>query len=128
MSPTTEEITTFFDSLDADCAQNTPDGEWTFANGDAVFVCTHSARRVAAHFNGRVVGFDFSANRRGVMGEDQDGHDFALLNEHLVVDYWAARIAGSVTLGVFDLNRPEDRETVERLYGSPENWHTVASG
>jgi hypothetical protein len=122
MRPTAEEITAFFDTLDADCTQRTPDSEWTFSNGDALFICAHSARRVAAHFGGRVVGFDREANPGAVIAEDHDGHDFAVIGERLMVDYWANRVTGLIDRGVFDLTDTEDRSEIERLYGPTKNW------
>lgn len=127
MRPTVEEIIAFFDTLDADCAQPTPDGEWTFSNGDALFICTHGARRVAARFDGRVVGFDSESNPSAAIAEDQDGHDFALVGERFVVDYWAARVAGLLDHGIFDLTNTEDRAEIARLYGPAENWQTMTN-
>lgn len=127
MPPAIEEITAFFDALDADYSQATSNGEWTFSNGDAVFICTHSARRIAARFGGRVVGFDRESNPSAAIAEDQDGHDFALVGERYVVDYWASRVTGLLKRGIFDLNHVDDRIEITRLYGPPENWQPLSS-
>ena len=127
MSPTAKEIAAFFDTLDADCAQHTPHGEWTFSNGDPVFICTHSARRVAARFGGLVVGFDREMNPFAAIDDDHDGHDFAVVGERFVVDYWAFHVTGILDRGVFDLTNADDRAEITRLYGPPENWQTMAN-
>lgn len=125
MCPTLDEITAFLDALDADCTQLTPDGEWTFSNGDAPFICTHGAQRIAARFGGRVVGFGRESNPLAVIAEDQDGHDFALLGERYVVDYWAVRVTGILARGILDLTDVDDRAEIARLYGLPESWQTM---
>jgi len=125
MRPTVEEITAFFDALDADRTQLKPNGELTFSNGDTIFICTHSARRVAAQFSGRVVGFNRESNPLAAIAEDQDGHDFAIIGERLVVDYWASRVTGILDCGIFDLTDVEDRTEIARLYGPTESWQTM---
>lgn len=125
MLRTAEEIAAFFDTLDADCAQHTPHSEWTFSNGDPLFICTHSARRVAARFGGRVSGVDREMNPFAVIADDHDGHDFALVGERFVVDYWAFRVTCVLDRGVFDLNNADDRAEIARLYGPSENWQTL---
>lgn len=125
MNPIVEDITTFFDTLDADTVQSSPDGECTFSDGEALFICTHSARRVAAYFGGRVVGFRTEANANAEIAWGNGGHDFAIVGDRFVVDYWAVRITGLHRRGVFDLNSADDRLEIARLYGPAEDWQNV---
>lgn len=113
--------------LDAEAAENFPGGEWVWANGESVFRCTTSARRVADAFGGRVVGFANDENPAAEIVTNEDGHDFALIAERYVVDYWAAFAAGVTERPILDLFNKSDAETISRLYGPRDAWRTVAA-
>lgn len=124
---TPEAITAFLRLLDAEASESAADGEWIFADGEPVFRCTTSARRVADAFGGRVVGFSNDQNPAAEIAADEGGHDFALIAERFVVDYWASFAAGVIERPVFDLLNKADAEAVSRLYGPSDAWRTVVA-
>ncbi len=124
--PGPEAITAFLSRLDGEASEAIPGGEWVFANGESVFCCTTSARRVVDFFGGRVVGFFVDENPTAKITANDDGHDFALIAERYVVDYWAAYVAGVTERAVFDLLDETDAVTISRLYGVKDAWRTVA--
>lgn len=97
--------------------------EWQFLDGTAAALCTSSAIQVVRHFAGRVVGYFSTDNPIAEIGlPDHDGHDFALIDDRWLVDYWAWHVEGLVATPIFDLSNIADRTEVARLYGSPEQW------
>ena len=51
-----------------------------------------------------------------------DGHDFAIVAERFVVDYWAFRIARLTGTPVFDMNNADELQVVRHLYGNEQTW------
>jgi len=121
---TAEAIKEFLGKLDAEVTCNERGESWTFSNGESVFNCAASARRIADAFGGSVVGYDCAANPTAEIPdpETQDGHDFAIVHDRFVVDFWAACIVGILDRPIFDLNCPADRAMVLRLYGPTDAW------
>ncbi|MCX6937938.1 MAG: hypothetical protein NTU80_08585 [Verrucomicrobia bacterium] len=60
------------------------------------------------------------------IAQGEDGHDFALIAERFIVDYWGAYAAGVIDRPVFDLLDSSIQEIVSRLYGPKESWRIVA--
>ncbi len=126
ITPTTSErINAFLQKLDAETMESAPGGEWVFSNGDSVFLCTTSARRIADAFDGRVVGFFSIDNPTAEIATETDGHDFAIIAERFVVDYWGAYVAGVIDRPVFDLADTQDQQIISRLYGHKDAWRTI---
>lgn len=122
---TAETITAFLQQLDAEATCNSAGDEWTFANGEPLFRCTASARRVAINFQGRVVGFFREDNPNAEISDGEDGHDFAIIADRFVVDYWAAYATGVIDRPIFDLSDEDDLTAVLRLYGPQDAWKSV---
>lgn len=102
------------------------EGRWTFKSGGDCGRCTDAAMKVALAFSGRVVGYKLSRNPSARIGyECCEGHDFAIVANRFVVDYWAFRVARLISTPVFDMSNPSDRELVRSLYGSEQIWEDV---
>ncbi|MBK6831286.1 MAG: hypothetical protein IPG92_11365 [Flavobacteriales bacterium] len=70
-----------------------------------------------------VVGYYSNDNSTAEIGlPNHDGHDFALINDRWLVDYWAWHVEGLVASPIFDLSNSADRREVTRLYGSTVKW------
>jgi hypothetical protein len=123
---TSDAITAFIRQLDGEATCSSTGNEWIFANGESVFRCTTSARRVAEAFGGCVVGFTRDDNPTAEILDGEDGHDFAFIADRFVVDYWAAFAAGVIDRPVFDLLAASDRATVLQLYGPNDAWKPVS--
>jgi len=124
---TAEAIKEFLQKLDAEATCN-PRGEaWTFANGESLFNCSASARRIADAFGGSVVGYDCADNPTAEIPDPEttDGHDFAIVENRFVVDFWAASVVGILDRSIFDLSCSADRAIVLRLYGPRDAWKPV---
>lgn len=122
---TPETIDSFLRQLGAETVESKRDGEWVFANGESVFRCTTSARRIADAFGGRVLGFFREDNPTAEIATGEDGHDFALIGERFIVDYWGAYAAGIIDRPIFDLSDSADHQIISRLYGLKEAWRTT---
>ncbi len=118
-------ITAFLGQLEDEANCNSTAGEWRFANGESVFRCTTSARRVAEAFGGEVVGFHREDNPSAAILDGEDGHDFALIADRFVVDYWAAYAAGVIERPILDLLNADDCAAALRLYGPKSAWKSV---
>jgi len=102
------------------------EGRWTFQSGGDCFRCCDAATKIATRFGGKVVGYWSSKNSEALIGADHgDGHDFALINDRYLVDYWAFRIARLIDNPVLDLGRSHDRHRAAILYGDARTWEVV---
>ncbi len=124
-SVTLETITAFLETLGTETIKCSPGGEWVFADGESVFRCKTSARRIADAFDGCVVGFFSADNPTAEIASGEDGHDFAIIADRFIVDYWGACATGMLDRPVFDLSDPADHHIISRLYGSKNAWRTV---
>lgn len=82
--------------------------------------------KVARAFYGRVVGYRSSNNRTAQIGNEQcEGHDFAIISDRFIVDYWAFRIAGLIANPVLDMSNKSDHALVRVLYGNEQTWDPI---
>jgi hypothetical protein len=124
--PSIREVEDFVNALCAEEKFNSDEGHWTFQSGGSCGRCTDSAMKVAKEFRGRVVGYSAWRNRSALVGSGFcEGHDFALIEDRFIVDYWAFRVARLIPKAVFDLNRREDRHLATRFLGSEKCWEDV---
>jgi len=89
-------------------------------NGTAAAICTNSAVLVAREFDGSVRGYGESAG--GSLAPS--GHDFAIVGNRYIVDYWAFT-TGESDRAILDMDHPADRVLAAILYGNPDQWDTV---
>jgi len=100
--------------------------EWQFANGGACGICTHSAMLVATRFNGVVLGYYAEDNPTAHIGMDYgDGHDFAIIAQRWLVDYWVWRTTVLIPVPILDLEEAKDAATASWLYGPRILWSVV---
>lgn len=99
---------------------------WHFADGSHCSTCTSGARRVALEFNGRVLGYFSKSNSSSIIGGTLcEGHDFAIIDERWIVDYWSFRVARKIQSPVLDLQNPTERDLARNLFGDCNTWETV---
>jgi len=55
-----------------------------------------------------------------------EGHDFALIQNRYLVDYWAWRVCGLIEEPIFDLEENAERLAAESLYGDPSRWESIS--
>jgi hypothetical protein len=100
--------------------------ESQFADGGACGICTHSAIQVARAFRGVVLGYHAENNPTAEIGEAYShGHDFAVIDDRWLVDYWAWRTTDLLELPVLDLATVGDLAIATRLYGHGRHWDVV---
>lgn len=109
-----------------------PMGEQRIESGQ----CTNGARLVAMKFDGKVFGYHMWAGGppRGQRSNpayaekvafDCGGHDFALVDDRYLVDWWAAHVEGKAGKAIFDLEDPEDQILVAKLYLPRDQWESL---
>lgn len=102
------------------------EGRWTFKSGGDCGRRTDSASKVATAFSGRVMGYNSSENPSAQIGcESCEGHDFAVVAERFIVDYWAFRVARSIPKPVLDTKNPDEQEFVRPFYGNEKTWEAI---
>jgi hypothetical protein len=102
------------------------EGRWTFRSGGDCCCCTDSAIKIAKTFCGRVWGYYGKENLSAIIGNGAEaGHDFAILEDRFLVDYWAFRVCGLTDRYFFDLTDLEHIKTGRLLYGSRDTWNVV---
>jgi hypothetical protein len=102
------------------------EGRWTFKSGGDCCCCTDGAAKIALAFHGRIVGYESSQNPTATVGRRQcKGHDFAIIANRFIADYWAYRIANLSATPVFDMDNPRDLKFIKSLYGNKNTWKDV---
>ena len=100
--------------------------EWQFRDGSACAICTASAEQIAQRFGGLVLGYHSASNPTASIGLPAiDGHDFALIDDRWLVDYWAWHVAGIAAQPILDLSYAADRTAACVLYGPANVWELV---
>lgn len=100
--------------------------EWQFRDQSACAICTASARRVALQFGGLIFGYQSPRNPAASIGLPSIyGHDFALIGDRWLVDYWAWRVVGILPEPILDLSTGEGRAAARMLYGPMSAWQPV---
>lgn len=94
-------------------------------------VCTHCAHRLIELVgSGEVWGWEEGTNPTSVvagpsypeLGDDGQGHDFAVIEGRYLVDPWGRHVEGSSPRAAWDMADPADRAEVARLYGNQSAW------
>lgn len=102
------------------------DEEWLFTDGSAAVLCTSSALLVAKQFSGVVLGYKSTDNPTATIGlPDLDGHDFALIGNRWLIDYWAWRVTRTIASPILDLQEHEELSIAHQLYGPECQWSLV---
>lgn len=127
MSVSRQRIEQFVAILIGEETYDDEQGAWLFKDGSPCSICTRSAERIAREFDGKVVGYSSKANPTAVIGAPLcAGHEFVLIAERWIVDYWAFHVARVIQTAVFDLHSQPDSGLALRLYGEREKWETLA--
>lgn len=90
--------------------------------------CTSTASLLARRLGGgKVVGYAGDDTKTdGAIGEGPEGeggHDFALIDNRYIADWWANSYYGHPDL--WDTQNPEHQKHIAKLYGDPRNWNEV---
>lgn len=125
--PKTSHLRVFVSRLIREELYDDDEESWCFKSGGHCGDCTVSALKIARRFNGAVFGYDSGDNPTALIGKQTgwDGHDFALIAERYLVDYWAFRYAELSDHPVLDLCDPQDQLLVKKLYGPQDRWCAV---
>ena len=70
----------------------------------------------------KIYGFSDQKNPESEIAQGFYGHDFAVVDGRYIVDPWVNEIYDQPERGVFDLQDPQDKADIRRLYGKEENW------
>jgi hypothetical protein len=123
---TIAQLRNYVNALCAEEEYDENEGCWIFRGGGSCCCCTDSAIKVAKYFGGRVVGYFMVNNRQASISADNyGGHNFALIDDRFVVDYWSYRVARLIKKPVLDLRIKGDRVLAKLLYGDRDSWEDV---
>jgi hypothetical protein len=82
--------------------------------------CTDTSVWLADLLGGVIHGYLHDDNPTAIMGEPEGGHDFVLVDDRWLVDWWAKDTYQERDL--YDLKNSVDESEVLRLYGDPQKW------
>lgn len=91
---------------------------------EALGTCTVTAAHVARALGGAVYGYEAQDNPAAELGRLEGGHDFALIEERFIVDWWASAYPAldQVHPGVIDLHDPAWAAQARAWYGPRQRW------
>lgn len=106
----------FDEQLEMSVWKNTPWGDIS------VTQCTSSAKMVAWLFNGKVYGYPIAdKDSEDLAGYDSLGHDFAVIDDRWLVDYWSEYVNESGP-GILDMQDERDMAIINKRYKPKEFW------
>lgn len=85
--------------------------------------CTDTSVWLAERLGGVVYGYAHVENPDAEIGSVEGGHDFVVVRDRWLVDWWAADTYQYRDL--YDLSDPADLELVRELYGDPGRWRAM---
>jgi hypothetical protein len=94
--------------------------------GHPFTICTRGAAWLQKTFfpEARVMGYAIENNPRALLGTGDDGHDFLLVAERYVIDFWPRRVLGKRKLPIM-VDIQTQPELARKLYGDPEAWEDL---
>jgi hypothetical protein len=126
---TSAEIRAFVYDLCEEEQYEPEEGRWIFRSGGDCFGCFDAAAKVARRFGGQVIGYWSRKNPAAAIGSNHaEGHDFALIGNRYIVDYWAFRIGRLIDDPVLDLIDRKDNQRATVLYGDRAAWEAAPAG
>lgn len=126
-----EELTAIFAEQDASYWYDEREQRGKFPNGWDHVICTSWAVDLRDRLGPdrvEVVGFLEEDNPGSAIAVECEGHDFALVDGRYIADGWLVWIAVNLPFpervypGIYDLENPEDKAEIERLYGDRTKW------
>jgi hypothetical protein len=102
---------------------NLPEAEET---GNPFIICTNGARWLQENFfkDAKVVGYSIYDNPEALIGQENDGHDFLLIDNRYILDFWYKHIYGEKEAPVY-LDILKDTDLVKKYYGNPDKWEEL---
>jgi hypothetical protein len=123
---TAEDLHAYVNHLCREEEYEPDEGVWTFRSGGSCCRCVDAALKVVEKFGGQVVGYNRSQNPLALIGINLcEGHDFAIVAERFIIDYWAFRVARIIDRPVLDITQPSDARLVRDLYGEMNRWEQI---
>lgn len=94
--------------------------------GNPFTICTNGARWLQEKFfpEAKVVGYQYDKNPSAEIGEWTLGHDFLLIENRYILDFWYKFIQGVEDCPVF-IDIQTQPELVKRYYGDQTKWETL---
>lgn len=89
-----------------------------------ISTCTNTAVYLADRLGGVVYGYSIDDNPEAQLGQNEFGHDFAVIDDRWLVDFWARDTYDMRDL--YDLHNPRDLRIVTRQYGPRKNWKRMS--
>jgi hypothetical protein len=85
------------------------------------FICTDAATESQKIVGGVVYGYYAEDNPDGWLGQGEGGHDFLVVEDRWILDFWAAAYHGQCP--VWDIIK--DVNAVHSLYGPRKRWTRI---
>lgn len=85
------------------------------------FICSQAAHESRKIVGGVVYGYHAEDNPTASLGHSEGGHDFLVVEDRWLLDFWAAAYYGERP--IHDLTK--DSAEILRLYGPREKWELV---
>jgi hypothetical protein len=82
------------------------------------FVCSQASEVTQAIVGGVIMGYWSKNNPTAELGRSEGGHDFLIVDDEWVLDFWAAAYYGERPIH----NLKTDATEIARLYGDRSKW------
>lgn len=109
--------------------QETADIYAYLPNNEEMGKCTNCAVYVAEQYPGRAEVYGFLCENNPECTHkavtDAFGHDFCVIDNRYIVDFWVSLYAGYEQQSIYDLQDKNDQAKIKQIYGNPEKWSVM---
>jgi hypothetical protein len=97
-----------------------------FDHGNPFTICTNGAKWLRDNYFPKavVMGYWIENNPTAEIGQDIYGHDFLLIDNRYILDFWYFHVCGKENAPVF-LDMEKDQELVKKYYGDHTKWEPL---
>jgi len=94
-------------------------------SGNPFSICTYGAEWVKEKFFPKAVimGYHADDNPDAIIGQDEGGHDFLILSDRYIIDFWYNNMIDSKAPVFIDMEK--DEALAKKYYGDKTTWEKV---
>jgi len=96
-------------------------------HGSPFAICTLACQWISQSLSDvKILGYWSDDNPTATVGVSEGGHDFVILNDRYLLDFWYKLTYEPEHPVYLDIHT--DRELITQLYGEPKTWMNVPTG
>lgn len=98
------------------------DDQGNALEGSEYIICTNVCKWLRTNYfpNAKIIGYWMEENPTALIGEAEGGHDFLLVDDQYIIDFWYIELYDESAPLFVDIKK--DTDYVQKYYGQPRTW------